>query len=103
MWGCVAGPAAGAADVAAYRVVQESLTNVSALRPPAAEVTRDAHAGRRPGDEPTNLAVGPVEGIGITGMRTARQAAGRDVLCRAGDGGGSGCAATFPRSPEGPP
>lgn len=64
-------PLPSAADVAAYRVLQESLTNVVKHSPRPAATVRIEHSGGGVCIEVTNqaLAVSAAEGMGVTGMR----------------------------------
>ncbi|HWN29084.1 MAG TPA: histidine kinase [Actinomycetospora sp.] len=64
-------PLPAAADVVAYRVLQESLTNVIKHSAHEHAIVRITHSARAVTVEVTNqdLAPAPADGIGITGMR----------------------------------
>jgi len=88
-----------AADLAAYRVVQESLTNVVRHAGPAAATVRVAY---QPGqvvvevsDDGPGPAAGP--GSGITGMRERVAAAGGELDAGPRPGGGFNVTARLPR------
>lgn len=91
-------------DVAAYRVVQEALTNV--LRhagPTAAEVSVAQHGEElivRVGDRGSGCPGRPGEGRGVAGMRRRVTAAGGSFRSGPRDGGGFQVEACLPLAPE---
>ena len=96
-------PLPAAPDVVAYRVLQESLTNVIKHSAHQHATVRITHTARAVTVEVTNQDLGPapVDGIGITGMR--RRVTGLGGTFRAGPGAQGRSfqvRATLPRSPE---
>lgn len=94
-----------AADVAAYRVLQESLTNVIKHSAHQDAGVRIVHTPAAVTVEVTNQNLGPVpvDGIGITGMR--RRVTGLGGTFRAGpgpEGSTFQVRATVPRAPKDP-
>lgn len=96
-------PLPAAADVVAYRVLQESLTNVIKHSAHQHAVVRITHTTRAVTVEVTNQDLGPapVEGIGITGMRRRVTRLGGTFRAGPGaDGRSFRVRATLPRAPE---
>lgn len=96
-------PLPAAADVVAYRVLQESLTNVLKHSAHQHAAVRIAHTAQAVTVEVTNQNLGPApaDGIGITGMR--RRVTGLGGTFRAGpgpEGSTFQVRATVPRAPE---
>jgi signal transduction histidine kinase len=96
-------PLPAAHDVVAYRVLQESLTNVIKHSAHQHATVRIIHTARAVTVEVTNqdLGTASVEGIGITGMR--RRVTGLGGTFRAGPGAQGRSfqiRATVPRAPE---
>ncbi|HEY3506436.1 MAG TPA: sensor histidine kinase [Actinocatenispora sp.] len=116
--GSPAVPLPTAVGSAAYRIVQESITNVIrhvgptrvtvALRPGTdALELRVADEGRRtaadpPARNPTGTAGQPTSGRGIPGMRERCQLLGGDLDARSLPGGGFEVTARLPIAPTGP-
>ncbi len=99
-------PLPPAADVAAYRVLQESLTNVLKHSAHLHADVRVVHTPDAVVVEVTNQNLGPdpVDGIGITGMRRRVTRLGGTFRAGPGPGGDTfQVRATIPRSQEGPP
>jgi signal transduction histidine kinase len=88
-----------AADLAAYRVVQESLTNVVRHAGPAAATVRVAYQPGRVVVEVSDDGPGPAAGpgSGITGMRERVAAAGGELDAGPRPGGGFNVTARLPR------
>ncbi len=94
-------PAVG--DVVAYRVLQESLTNVIKHSAHQHATVRISHTARAVTIEVTNqdLGTAPVDGIGITGMRRRVTRLGGTFRAGPGAHGRSfQVRATLPRAPE---
>lgn len=94
------------ADVAAYRILQESLTNVIKHSAHQHAAVRIVHTAQAVTVEVTNQNIGPapVDGIGITGMR--RRVTQLGGTFRAGPGAHGSTfqvRATLPRTPEASP
>ncbi|MFD4988719.1 sensor histidine kinase [Streptomyces sp. NPDC058374] len=101
------GPLPVEADLAAYRIVQESLTNVARhARATRAEIRLDGDGerltvtvtddGRGPVADPART--GP-PGSGVAGMRERARALGGDLTAEAAPGGGFAVRATLPLAP----
>lgn len=96
-------PLPGAADVAAYRVLQESLTNVIKHSAHQHAGVRIAHTAQTVTVEVTNQNLGPTpaDGIGITGMRRRVTQLGGTFRAGPGPHGSTfQVRATLPRTPE---
>lgn len=96
-------PLPAAIDVAAYRVLQESLTNVIKHSAHQHAVVRITHTARAVALEVTNqdLASTPVDGLGITGMRRRVTHLGGTFQAGPGaDGRSFQVRATLPSIPE---
>ena len=97
-------PLPSGADVAAYRLLQESLTNVVKHSAHPRAVVTITHKPNAVTLEVTNqdLAIGPpVAGLGIEGMRRRVAAVGGDVTAGPGEQPGTfAVRATIPRRPE---
>jgi signal transduction histidine kinase len=96
-------PLPAAADLVAYRVLQESLTNVLKHSAHHHVAVRISHTARDVTVEVTNqdLAPTPVDGVGITGMRRRVAHLGGTLLAGpAADGRSFRVRATLPRTPE---
>jgi signal transduction histidine kinase len=98
-------PLSSAADVAAFRVLQESLTNVIKHSPHQHASVRITHTVGAVTLEVTNQNLGPVpvDGIGITGMRRRVTQLGGTFRAGPGPHGSTfQVRATLPRTPEDP-
>jgi signal transduction histidine kinase len=95
-------------DLAAYRIVQESLTNVTRHAHATAVTVRTEHGPRHVTVEITDNGRGPatpggtVPGSGISGMRERARALGGDLTAGPGPGGGFTVRARIP-CPDGEP
>jgi signal transduction histidine kinase len=93
------------ADLAAYRILQESLTNVVKHSAHQHADVRIAHTATAVTVEVTNQHLGPapVDGIGITGMRRRVTQLGGTFRVGPGPHGSSfRVRATLPRTPQEP-
>ncbi|MFC0530763.1 sensor histidine kinase [Phytohabitans kaempferiae] len=95
-------------DRAAYRIVQEALTNVRRHAGPeaAAVVTIGYGEGAvtvRVADNGVGGQAAPEAGNGIAGMRARAAALGGELAAGPGDGGGFTVAATLPLATDAPP
>ncbi|MGP4025679.1 sensor histidine kinase [Actinomadura sp. 3N407] len=98
--GTGAGPLPPEIGVAAYRIVQEALTNVvkhAGARHATVRLTRDAGGlVVRVADDGTGPSGGTPEGFGILGMIERARSAGGTLDAGPGDGGGFVVTAVFP-------
>ncbi|MGS0684840.1 sensor histidine kinase [Nakamurella sp. GG22] len=104
-------PLAGAVDLVAYRVIQESLTNVRKHagkadvvvrfdhRPGALELTV-ANTGTGPDSERAGQRVGTTGGFGLLGMRERVSSVGGDFTAGPTEAGGFRVAVTLPIEPS---
>jgi signal transduction histidine kinase len=101
---------AAGADLTAYRIVQEALTNVTKH---AATSRTDVHLAYRPGSltitvtndtppsrQPTRVPAEPTQGFGLIGMRERAQSAGGTLSAGPRPEGGFRVTATLPLGPS---